>query len=114
MPFKPNALLQKIPRNVQENRNDEANNIEGAWTDVFVNHLESLSMPTTPAAKIGKKVNIVAGKSVSTADLIVTLIDKAPKNSKPKNQNTKRSQESDISDEDDISISSNNRIGQWH
>lgn len=76
VPLNPNKVLNKIPRNVE---NNNAENDDRAWSQTIVNHLDNLKTTPNQVTKRGKKINIEAGKSVSSNDLLSTLTDKTPK-----------------------------------
>lgn len=98
-PWNPDIVLHKLPRNNPTVNRD--NDDEHAWTQSIVEHLERLKSSTGTTGKRGKKINITAGKSISTADLIIsTLIDKSPKR-KP-NKSTKKTQQPEEDSEESV------------
>lgn len=82
IPFNPNRVLQKIPRNVQPDGTQEQ-----AWSQAIIDHLEQFKTDSGGKSlqKKGKKVNISPGKSIAAADLIInSLTDVEPKKSSKK------------------------------
>ncbi|KAI4455390.1 transposable element tc3 transposase-like protein [Holotrichia oblita] len=71
LPFDPQQALKKIghlrkPTNDGENETEQ---IEIRWTSTIVDHLRELRAGPGELVERGKKVNVLAGKSISTTDL---------------------------------------------
>lgn len=67
VPFNPDAVLKKIPRKTIEN---------------IVDHLEQLRTGPAKTVKRGKKLNVSAGKSIGTSDLLMTESKRTSQNIK--------------------------------
>lgn len=74
VPFNPDQTLKKIA--LLRNTENAENEVEQTWTDTIVSHLRELRSGGESAPKRGKRISVEAGRSVSVADLINTLVEK--------------------------------------
>lgn len=74
-PYRPDAVLNKI-KHLRINPEQEVEqHIEKAWCDTILDRLNQIRTESREIPKRGKKLNVIAGKSVSVADLVPTLTD---------------------------------------
>lgn len=94
VPFNPNAVLDKIKQ-----RTEDTGQMETSWSDVLVERLDELKSGPSQAPKRGKKVNIVAGKSITTNDVTSTPIMSSDK---PKSKSRREVGDAEDSDPDSL------------
>lgn len=75
-PFQPDVVFKKIRhlRTLQQ-QEESGQQVERAWCNTIVEHLNQMRTGVGEAPKRGKKLNVPAGRSVSVADLVPTLMD---------------------------------------
>lgn len=94
VPFNPNAVLDKIKQ-----RTEDTGQMETSWSDVLVERLDELKSGPSQAPKRGKKINIVAGKSITTNDVTSTPIMSSDK---PKSKSRREVGDAEDSDPDSL------------
>lgn len=76
VPFNPDVVLRKIVRIRPQQEPEEAERaMDASWTDAIVTHLSSMRSSEKVTSRRGKRRDVAAGKSITAADLLPTLIE---------------------------------------
>lgn len=94
VPFNPQVVLEKMAY-----RKAPAEGADDSWTSVLVAHLDELKTGGNSAPKRGKKVAVIAGKSITSGDLEKKEAPVSTNGKKRKRQLSSSSEEDDFAND---------------